>query len=149
MASNDVKMLIFGLNGEHYATDIKEVERILGYQEPTILPESPVFVKGVINYEQSILPIISLSRKFKLGEDKEDENRKIIVIKREEKKFGIIVENVYEVRDVNSDSIEVTPSITSTIEREYINGLIKLEDNIVISLDLEKILSSEDEDKIF
>lgn len=56
---------------------------------------------------------------------------------------------MYEVRDVNSDSIEVTPSITSTIEREYINGLIKLEDNIVISLDLEKILSSEDEDKIF
>ncbi|OOM16293.1 chemotaxis protein CheW [Clostridium saccharobutylicum] len=149
MASNDVKMLIFGLNGEHYATDIKEVERILGYQEPTILPESPVFVKGVINYEQSILPIISLSRKFKLGEDKEDENRKIIVIKREEKKFGIIVESVYEVRDVNSDSIEVTPPITSTIERKYINGLIKLEDNIVISLDLEKILSSEDEDKIF
>ena len=149
MASNDVKMLIFGLNGEHYATDIKEVERILGYQEPTILQESPVFVKGVINYEQSILPIISLSRKFKLGEDKEDENKKIIVIKREEKKFGIIVENVYEVRDVNTDSIEVTPSITSTIEREYINGLIKLEDNIVISLDLEKILSSEDEDKIF
>lgn len=149
MASNDVKMLIFGLNGEHYATDIKEVERILGYQEPTILPESPVFVKGVINYEQSILPIISLSRKFKLGEDKADENRKIIVIKREEKKFGIIVENVYEVRDVNSDSIEVTPPITSTIERKYINGLIKLEDNIVISLDLEKILSSEDEDKIF
>ena len=126
MASNDVKMLIFGLNGEHYATDIKEVERILGYQEPTILQESPLFVKGVINYEQSILPIISLSRKFKLGEDKEDENRKIIVIKREEKKFGIIVENVYEVRDVNTDSIEVTPSITSTIEREYINGLIKL-----------------------
>ena len=77
------------------------------------------------------------------------QNKKIIVIKREEKKFGIIVENVYEVRDVNTDSIEVTPSITSTIEREYINGLIKLEDNIVISLDLEKILSSEDEDKIF
>lgn len=149
MASNDVKMLIFGLNGEHYATDIKEVERILGYQEPTILPESPMFVKGVINYEQSILPIISLSRKFKLGEDKKDENRKIIVIKREEKKFGIIVENVYEVRDVNNDSIEMTPPITSTIERKYINGLIKLEDNIVISLDLEKILSSEDEDKIF
>jgi purine-binding chemotaxis protein CheW len=149
MANNEIKILIFGLNGEHYATDIKEVERILGYQEPTVLPDAPIFVKGVINYEQSILPIISLSRKFNFGEDKESENRKIIVVKRKENKFGIIVENVYEVRDVNSDLMEGVPPITSTIDKRYISGLIKLEDNIVILLDLEKILSSEDEDNIF
>lgn len=149
MANNEIKMLIFGLNGEHYATDIKEVERILGYQEPTVLPDAPIFVKGVINYEQTIIPIISLSRKFNFGEDKESENRKIIVVKRKENKFGIIVENVYEVRDVNSDLMEGAPPITSTIDRKYIAGLIKLENNIVILLDLEKILSSEDEDNIF
>ena len=149
MAVNENKMLIFGLNGEHYATDIKEVERILGYQEPTVLPEAPIFVNGVINYEQNILPIISLSKKFNLGEDRESENRKIIVVKRNENKFGIIVENVYEVRDVNSELMEIAPPITSTIDKKYIAGLIKLEDNIVILLDLEKILSSEDEDNIF
>lgn len=149
MANNENKMLIFGLNGEHYATDIKEVERILGYQEPTVLPEAPIFVKGVINYEQSILPIISLSKKFNLGEDKESENRKIIVVKRNENKFGIIVENVYEVRDVNSEFMEAAPPITATIDKKYIAGLIRLEDNIVILLDLEKILSSEDEENIF
>lgn len=149
MASNEIKILIFGLNGEHYATDIKEVERILGYQEPTVLPDAPSFVKGVINYEQSILPIISLSEKFNFGVDKESENRKIIVVKREENKFGIIVENVYEVRDVNSDLVEGAPPITTTIDKKYISGLIKLKENIVILLDLEKILSSEDEKNIF
>ncbi|EKQ51157.1 MULTISPECIES: chemotaxis protein CheW [unclassified Clostridium] len=149
MASKEIKILIFGLNGEHYATDIKEVERILGYQEPTVLPDAPDFVKGVINHEQSILPIISLSKKFNFGEDKQSENRKIIVVKRDENKFGIIVENVYEVRDVNSDLLEVAPPITATIDKKYISGLIKLEDNIVILLDLEKILSSEDEKNIF
>jgi len=149
MANNEIKMLIFGLNGEHYATDIKDVERILGYQEPTVLPDAPVFVKGVINYEQSILPIISLSTKFNFGEDKESENRKIIVVKRKENKFGIIVENVYEVKDVNSELMEEAPAITTTIDKKYIAGLIKLEENIVILLDLEKILSSEDEDNIF
>ena len=149
MANNEIKVLIFGLNGEHYATDIKEVERILGYEEPTVLPDAPVFVKGVINYEQSILPIISLSRKFNSGEDNKSENRKIIVVKRKEKKFGIIVENVYEVRDVNSNLIESIPPITATIDKKYIAGLMKLEDNIVILLDLEEILSSEDEDNIF
>lgn len=149
MVNNEIKILIFALNGEHYATDIKEVERILGYQEPTILPDAPIFVKGVINHEQSILPIISLSKKFNFGEDKVSENRKIIVVKRKENKFGIIVENVYEVRDVNSDLMEAAPAITTTIDRKYIAGLIKLEDKIVILLDLEKILSSEDEDNIF
>ena len=149
MASNENKMLIFGLNGEHYATDIKEVERILGYQEPTVLPDAPIFVNGVINYEQSILPIISLSKKFNLGEDRKSENRKIIVVKRNENKFGIIVENVYEVRDVSSDLMETAPPITATIDRKYIAGLIKLEENIVILLDLEKILTSEDEENIF
>ena len=149
MANNEIKMLIFGLNGEYYATDIKEVERILGYQEPTVIPDAPIFVKGVINHEQSILPIISLSSKFNFGEDKESENRKIIVVKRKENKFGIIVENVYEVRDVNSDLMEGAPPITTTIDKKYIAGLIKLENNIVILLDLEKILSSEDEDNIF
>ena len=149
MSSNEIKMLIFGLNGEHYATDIKEVERILGYQEPTVIPEAPIFVKGVINYEQSILPIISISRKFGFGEDKENENRKIIVVKRDENKFGIIVENVYEVRDINSDLMEAAPPIATTIDKKYISGLAKLENNIVILLDLEKILSSEDEDSIF
>ena len=149
MASNEKKMLIFGLNGEHYATDIKEVERILGYQDPTVLPDSPIFVKGVINYEENILPIISLSKKFNLGEDKESENRKIIVVKRNENKFGIIVENVYEVRDVSSDIMEEAPPITATIDKRYIAGLIKLENNIVILLDLEKILSLQDEESIF
>jgi purine-binding chemotaxis protein CheW len=149
MANSEIKILIFGLNGEHYATNIKEVERILGYQEPTVLPDAPTFVKGVINYEQSILPIISLSRKFNFGQDRESENRKIIVVKRKENKFGIIVENVYEVKDVNSDLVEEAPQITTTIDKKYIAGLIKLEDNIVILLDLEEILSSDDEDNIF
>src|SRR5471030_1239804 len=149
MSINEIKILIFGLDGEHYATDIKEVERILGYQEPTVLQDAPAFVKGVINYEQNIIPIISLSRKFNFGEDKESENRKIIVVKRDENKFGIIVENVYEVRDVDSDLMEVAPPIATKIDKKYIAGLIKLEDNIVILLDLGKILSSSDEDNIF
>ena len=149
MATKEVKMLIFGLDEEKYSTDIKAVERILGYEKPTLLPEAPNFVKGVINYEDSVLPIISLSEKFKLGLDKESETRQIIVVKRQEKKFGIIVENVYEVRDVDESLIEEAPAITGTEERKYISGLIRLENNIVILLDLEKILSTQDEENIF
>ena len=149
MALENGKIIIFGLNGEHYAADIREVERILGYEEPTVLPEAPSFVKGVINHEDKILPIISLSKKFNIGEGTDYEAKKIIVVKRKEKKFGIIVDNVYEVRDMDGDVVENAPEITNTMERKYISGLIKLENKIVILLDLEKILSTEDEDNIF
>ena len=149
MALDNSKIIIFELNGERYAADIKEVERILGYEEPTVLPEAPHFVKGVINHEEKILPIISLSNKFNIDEGTNYESKKIIVVKRKEKKFGIIVDNVYEVRDIDGGCIENAPEITNTSERRYISGLIKLKNNIVILLDLEKILSIEDEDSIF
>ena len=149
MALDNSKIIIFELNGERYAADIKEVERILGYEEPTVLPEAPHFVKGIINHEEKILPIISLSKKFNIGEGTNYESKKIIVVKRKEKKFGIIVDNVYEVRDIDGGCVENAPEITNTSERRYISGLIKLKNNIVILLDLEKILSIEDEDSIF
>lgn len=149
MADNENKVLIFGLGSEKYATNIKEVERILGYIEPTVLPETPQFVKGVIDYEDSILPIISLSKKFKLGEEKLTENTKIIVVKRKENKFGVIVDNVYEVSDIDENKVEKTPDITNSSERKYISGLINFNNQIVILLDLDKVLSSEDEDSIF
>ena len=132
-----------------YSTNITEVERILGYVEPTVLPEAPGFVRGVIDYEESILPIISLSSRFKLGEEKISETTKIIVVKRKEKKFGVIVDNVYEVTDINKEDMEEAPEITNTVERKYISGLVKLDNHIVILLDLDRILSSEDEDSIF
>ncbi|NFS27822.1 purine-binding chemotaxis protein CheW [Clostridium botulinum] len=149
MSMNEMKILIFGLNNEYYASDIKDIERILGYEEPTTLPDSPNFVKGVINYQESILPIISLSTKFNLGNDEQSEEKKIIVVKKGSKKFGIIVENVYEVKDIDSKLIEVSPEITTTLSRSYINGLIRLEKKIVILLDVDKILSIEEEQRMF
>ncbi|ACD52210.1 chemotaxis protein CheW [Clostridium botulinum] len=149
MSMNEMKILIFGLNNEYYASDIKDIERILGYEEPTILPDSPNFVKGVINYQESILPIISLSTKFNLGNDEQSEEKKIIVVKQGNKRFGIIVENVYEVKDIDSELIEISPEITTTLSRNYINGLIRLDKKIVILLDVDKILSTEEEQSMF
>ncbi|MDS0524136.1 chemotaxis protein CheW [Clostridium sp. SHJSY1] len=152
MEGNEIKILIFNLNGEHYATDISDVERILGYIEPTGMPDAPSFVEGVINYENSILPIINLSKKFNfqlLKEQAEKEVKKIIVVKRDKKKFGVIVDTVYEVSNVSSDSFEEAPTITSSSSKNYIEGLIKLEDKIVILLNLVKILSEDEEELIF
>ena len=144
-----IKILIFSLNGEYYATDIMKVERILPYEEPTMLPDVPYFVEGVINYEEKILPILNLNKKFKFSIEKNNEHSKIIVVKQSENKFGILVNDVYEVRDVENNIIEKAGNLSTNISQECIDGLIKLEDRIVILLNLEKILSKQDREEIF
>ena len=115
----NLKILIFSLNNENFSTDINQVERIIGYEEPTPLPETPNFVQGVIKHEDKIVPIINMNKKFGFVE-KNDENKKIIIIKRDENKFGIIVDNVYEVKDVEESLLEEAPEITIGIGRKYI-----------------------------
>ena len=153
MEGKEMKILIFSLNGESFAAEINDVERILGYVEPTEIPDVPVFVEGVINHENSILPIINLDKKFKFTIDKGQadlENKKIVVIKRKEKKFGVIVDTVQEVSDVSYDLFEKAPEITVTnISKKYIKGLLKLDGKIVIILNIGDILTEEEENLIF
>ena len=149
MSNKDIKILIFSLNNENYAVNISDVERILGYTQATSMPEAPFFVEGVINYENSILPIINIGKKFNINSVLDGENKKIIVIKREEKKFGIVVDNVYEVRDIDGQLVEEAPPITSGVSNNYLQGLIKLGEKIVILLNVGKILSEDEEAMIF
>lgn len=144
MDSVEMKVLIFEIKDELYATDITEVERILSYEKTTEIPDSPSFVEGVLNYEGNILPVISISKKFNIASKEVSDNTKIIVTKQGDKKYGFIVDLVCEVKDVNSSSIEDAPEIISGIANRYIRGFIKLKDKIIIYLDLKSILSEEE-----
>ena len=144
----EIKILVFKLGSEFYATDIMEVERILGYEEPTTLPDSPSFLDGVINYENSVLPIINLVDKFKLNIENSSD-KKIIVVKRNDGKFGILVDSVSEVVSILDEEIKNPESIATLISKRYINGFIKNKENIIIMLDLEKVLTIEEEEIIF
>lgn len=144
MENKEIKVLIFSINGEYYSTDIMEVERIIGYEETTKLPDSPSFVEGVITYEGNVLPVISLSKKFNLAHGEKNEDSKIIVAKQDNNKIGIIVDVVSEVKDINTNSIENPPEIVAGISKRYIKGLIKLDKKIIIFLNLGKILTDEE-----
>ncbi|EJO5346098.1 purine-binding chemotaxis protein CheW [Clostridium botulinum] len=148
MDTSEAKVLIFKINEEYYAADIMEIERILGYEEPTNLPDAPNFVKGVINYQGKILPVVSIAKKFNLNEEDVTNEAKIIVVKEEENKLGIIVDVVSEVKDVNLDNVEEPPEIVAGISKRYIKGLIKLENEIIIFLNLSTILTEEEKSMI-
>lgn len=150
MDNIESKILIFRLGEELYSTNISEIERILEYTETVHIPDSPNFVEGVINYEGHVIPIINLCKKFNLDCCNNDfKDFKIIVVKRENRKFGVIVNNVYEVSNVSSEMVEKVPYITLSENNNYIKGLVKIDGKIIILLDMERILSKEDSDQIF
>ena len=144
MNDKELKVLVFSINGEYYAADIMGIERILGYEEPTVLPDSPSFVEGVINYEGNILPVISLAKRFSMLNNEIKSDSKIIVAKQGEEKLGIIVDVVSEVRDVKLKDIENPPEVVSGISKRYIKGLIKIDKKIIIFLNLASILTDEE-----
>ncbi|MBU3214299.1 chemotaxis protein CheW [Clostridium estertheticum] len=146
MKQEDIKVLVFSVNGEQYATNILEVERILEYEKSTKVPDSPQFIEGVINYEDSILPIITLTKRFNLEASEIGKDSKIIVTKQKDSKIGIIVDFVSEVKDVGKDNIEDSPEIITGISKRYIKGLIKIDGKIIIYLNISAILT--DEEKI-
>lgn len=140
----EIKMLIFSVNGEYYATDIMEVERISSYQTPTKLPDSPAFIEGVINHEGHILPVMNLYKRFNLNNSFVGEESKIVVAKEGKGRIGIIVDLVSEVRDIKEEEIEPAPEVVAGISKRYIKGLIKLEDKIVVFLNVSAILTEEE-----
>lgn len=144
MNEPELKVLIFVVGGEYYATDIGDVERILGYEDTTRLPDSPEFVDGLINYEGGILPILSIAKRFKLNDQELTHESKIIVSKQNDGKFGVIVNSVSEVKNVSKDNIENTPAVVSGLSKRYIKGLIKLDGKIIIFLNLANILTEEE-----
>jgi len=148
MKEQEIKILIFSINDEYYATNIMEVERILEYEKSTKIPDSPQFVEGVINYEGNVLPVIRLSKRFNLPLTEIQEGCKIIVAKQNNSKIGIIVDFVSEVKDVKIDNIEDSPEIISGISRRYIKGLIKIDGRIIIYLNLATILTEEEKNQI-
>lgn len=149
MTDKAIKVLIFSIKDEYYAADIMDVERILGYEETTKLPDSPPFIEGVINHEGSILPVVNLSRRFNIPSSEINKDCKIIVARQANSKIGIIVDVVSEVRDINTGSIENPPEILSGISKRYIKGLIKIDKKIVIFLNLASILSEEEKQLLF
>ncbi|NRY55342.1 purine-binding chemotaxis protein CheW [Clostridium acetobutylicum] len=143
---DSVKVLIFVVDKEYYAADIIQVERILGHEMSTKLPDVPSFVDGVINYEGKILPVISLSKRFNLPESDITDETKVIVSKIHNGKIGIIVDLVSEVRDIGPEDIEQPPNVISGMSKRYIKGLIKIDNKIVIFLDISKILTDEEKE---
>ena len=139
------QIVVFELAGEQFGVNIASVESIIKMQPITVVPQSPPFVKGVINLRGKVEPVMDTSRRFGLAEQLLTKDTRIIVIHMDQTVVGMIVDGVSEVLTVPEDSIEPTPLIATTIHSAFITGIAKMSGNLIILLDLNKVLSLDEQ----
>jgi len=148
-ADTDIKGLVtFNIGEEEFGVDILLVETIIRMMEITKVPRAPLFVEGVINLRGAIIPIIDFRKRFNMKEKQENKDTRIIVSNVDNKQMGFIVDSVSEVLRLPVSSIEPPPPIVAGIESEYIEGVGKLDDRLVILIDINRIFSIAEKEKI-
>lgn len=146
--SEDLLQLVsFNLGKEEFAVDILKIQEINRMVEITKVPKSPEFVEGVINLRGKVIPIIDLRKRFNLPGSENTKQTRIVVVDIDNKVVGLVVDAVSEVLRLPANTVEPPPPIVAGIDSEYISGVGKLEDRLLILLELDKVLSK-DEKKV-
>lgn len=144
LSEHTSKYLTFVLGEEEYGLEILKVREIIGIMEITSVPQTPEFIKGVINLRGKVIPVVDLRRKFGMETAEYTEETCIIVVDIAESSMGILVDTVSEVLDIPQESIEPPPSFGSSINTEFILGMGKIKGKVKILLDINKVLSTKD-----
>ncbi len=147
MATQNDKYLTFGLGNETYGIPIRTAKEIIGIQEVTHIPKTKGYIKGVINLRGKIVPIMDLRLKFGMAEKNYTDRTCIIVIEvnlgANQRAVGVVVDNVAEVRNIQPGEIE-EPGEYAQIEGQLLLGIGKLNDKVILMIDIEKIINKDD-----
>ena len=136
--------LIFTLGNEEYGIEILKVQEIRGYDRVTRIPNAPEFITGVTNLRGVIVPIVDLRVKFQLGSADINQDTVIIVLNLHERIVGIVVDGVSDVLALNDEQIRPAPDFSATLSTKYLLGLGLLNERMLILVDIEKLLNSEE-----
>jgi len=138
-----LQLVSFRLGSEEFGVNILEVQEIIRVVEITRVPQTPSFVEGVINLRGRVVPIIDLRKRLGFAAAEHDKNTRIVVVTIDGNILGMVVDSVSEVLRVPLTAIEPPPDfIVSGVEAEFITGVAKLEDRLLLSLDLSKIIGA-------
>lgn len=148
-SSNELLQLVsFNIGQEEFGVDILKVQEIIRMISVTHVPNSPYYVDGVINLRGKVIPIIDLRIRLGLPRKDHDKDTRIIVVELEGKIIGFVVDAVSEVLRIPKNITEPPPVLASGVDTSYITAVGKLEDRLLILLDLDKVLSTEEKKKL-
>ncbi len=135
-----LQLVTFKLDVEEFGIDILRVQEIIRIMSITKVPNSPEFVEGVINLRGRVIPVINLRKRLMLPTIEKDNKTRVIVVELSDKTVGFIVDEVNEVLRIPKSITEPPPEMTAGIDSDYITSVGKLEDRLLILLDIEKLV---------
>ncbi len=138
---SEKQFVIFKLGDQKYCVDIMYVGGITEYKGATKVPEAPYFIEGVINLRGSIIPIVNLKRRFGIPDTKAAEDCRVVLFNLEGMEIGFLVDEANQVIKIDASDIDPTPDILKGQDKAYIDGVGKVGEEIVILLDLAKVLT--------
>jgi purine-binding chemotaxis protein CheW len=145
-ATGSMQLVSFRLAEEEYGIEITKIREIILITEITRIPQTPHYVKGLINLRSTVIPVIDLRSRFGLAEGEQTDESRIMVLHVAQKTIGIVVDAVSEVLRVTPNQIAPPPPTVAGLGREYLTGLVKLDDRLLILLDTDAIFRQEDVD---
>jgi purine-binding chemotaxis protein CheW len=139
-----IQLVGFRLDNEDYAIAITMIQEIILMKPITRIPQMPDFIEGLINLRGSVIPVVNLRKRFGLVPRELDDETRIIVVNVHEKTVGCIVDAVTQVMRINRDQIQPPPLSVLAVNHQYLAGLAKLDDRLMIILDIEKLFGVEE-----
>jgi purine-binding chemotaxis protein CheW len=141
---DEQQLVVFQLGAELYGVEIARVHEIIRLQTVTRVPHAPAFVEGVINLRGKVIPVVDLRRRFGLPLADHSRASRIVVVEIGDQVVGIVVDGVSEVLRVNKGTIEPPSPVVAGIESDYLHGIAKLPERLVILLNLDRVLARDE-----
>jgi purine-binding chemotaxis protein CheW len=136
------KLVTFRLGDDLFAADIFAVERVLRYTAPTSVPDMPEYIEGVIDYQGRVVPIVNLRRRFEMAEMEVRNETRILILHSEGEWIGVVVDAVTAVTPFDPALVAPPPRLFRGLAGEYLKGIVRMSEKLVIFLDVERLLSS-------
>ncbi|HDQ72899.1 MAG TPA: chemotaxis protein CheW [Chloroflexi bacterium] len=141
----EIQVVVFSLAEENYGVDINAVEGIIKMQAITKVPKAPSFVEGITNLRGYVLPVIDLRKRFGLPAAEPDKETRIVHVEMDGVRVGMLVDAVTEVLRVTEEDIEPPSPLVTTVDSAFITGIAKVDERLIILVDLVKVLSIEEQ----
>ncbi|WP_267195382.1 chemotaxis protein CheW [Filobacillus milosensis] len=135
--------MVFRMRDEHFGVPIDQVQSIEKVTSFTKVPQAPDYVKGIVELRGEVTTVVDLRHLLEIGETEDSSETRILIVQVEGLKMGLLVDEAKEVIDVNDDSVEDPPQMVGGVEKEYIMGVSKQDDRLLILVHLHKVLDVE------
>ena len=142
MSTETDKLVAFRLGDDHFAADIHTVERVLRYSPPTSVPDMPDYIEGVMDYQGRVVPVVNLRRRFELPPVPPKTETRTLVLNVSGEWIGVVVDSVTEVASFDPAAVAAPPKLFRGLAGEYVKGIVRRGERLVIYLDVDKLLTS-------